>query len=345
MSPALLSQQKPCRSISRKSRSFWDIEASLDPTAHSLLLDVETGKPVAHWTELDHSRCVEWPGTCVLCDTPLLWRSDGWEDGKPFDRTLLMMPAARLDDSKTYIVAYRNLTSVVTGATLPPSPAFGALRDGSPSSDPSVNARRAEYAALFKAVESVPGWQGSTHSLTLAWQFTVGSTQQWTGNFVSMRDDAFGRLPAGGPETKIWSVRDNPDDVTARHIEGAVRVPWYLNQDGPGMSVRLVLDGEGGTPAFQSFVWVNFTMIVPLGVVNGSTITPARVVQYGHGLFGSREEVEDHYLQVEGGVNNYVYIATDWIGLSGDDVVVRTPPLACSHSRAPPSTACRRMYR
>lgn len=317
--------------------------ASTAPDSPTLLLNKGTGEAVAHWLELDHSRCV-----CLLSkhahrpmrtvSTPPGPRSDGWENGHDYARTLIMTPAARLEDGATYIVAMRNLTTASSGAPVPPSAAFKALRDGSPSTDPAVTNRRAEYAALFKAVDAAPGWGGSQATMQLAWEFTVGSTQQWTGKFVSMRDDAFARLPAGGPAHKIYSIRENPDDVTFRHIEGAVQVPWYLNQKGPGMDVRLVLDPTTGMPQFTEMVWVNFTAIIPLGVVNSSTFEAARVVQYGHGLFGSREEVEDHYLQVEGGKNKYVYIATDWIGLSGDDVVVRCAapcPLPC-----PALTAC-----
>eukprot|EP00456_Euglypha_rotunda_P033856 TRINITY_DN2611_c0_g1_i3.p1 TRINITY_DN2611_c0_g1~~TRINITY_DN2611_c0_g1_i3.p1 ORF type:complete len:310 (-),score=28.65 TRINITY_DN2611_c0_g1_i3:19-948(-) len=44
------------------------------------------------------------------------------------------------------------------------------------------------------------------------------------------------------------------------------------------------------------------------------------IMQYGHGLFGKRTEVLDDYLQQQAFEHGYVMIASDWIGMTEDDL-------------------------
>lgn len=98
----------------------WNVSASVRADARSLLLAVDSGARVLHWTELDHS---DDRGSADYLRATLLW------------------PAGRLNDSTRYIVAYRNVVSD-SGAAVASPPGFAALRDGTPSSSPDVEASR-----------------------------------------------------------------------------------------------------------------------------------------------------------------------------------------------------------
>ena len=76
-----------------------------------------------------------------------------------------------------------------------PSPVFRAFRDDLPSDDPTVAPRRAIFEDIFAQLEAagVP-----RASLQLAWDYSTASITSISARMVSMRDDAFARLPAGG---------------------------------------------------------------------------------------------------------------------------------------------------
>ena len=51
---------------------------------------------------------------------------------------------------------------------------------------------------------------------------------------------------------------------------------------------------------------------------------PAHLVQYGHGLLGSNDEVDAGNIVAMSNEHNTVYCATKWAGFSEDDI--GTPP-------------------
>lgn len=97
-----------------------------------------------------------------------------------------------------------------------------------------------------------------------------------------------------GTADHITGIKDNFTDHIARRIEGMMYPPLYLNQAAPGKSARLVLDADGN-PVYQGTMRATFEILIPRSVV-GANAKPARVVQYGHGLFGDKSEVETGYL-------------------------------------------------
>jgi len=116
----------------------------------------------------------------------------------------------------------------------------------------------------------------------------------------------------------VYSKQDNYSSTIARKLQVTVQMPWYLNQVQPGSSVRLVLN-EQGLPVYQGLVPVNFTLLVPRSLVENRTT--GGVLQYGHGLFGSREEVDEGYLDAEANEHGWILVASDWLGLSEYDEV------------------------
>jgi len=284
---------------------LWNISASVNvgaSAANSAILAVDSttgaviGGPLMHWIELDHS-------------------GDDAGGGTPYERATIIWPASRLNDSTTYVVAFRNLVDD-EGVPLASSDGFAALRDKLPTNNPALEASRPRFEKIFSALSSA-GWTRS--SLTLAWDFTTNTQEDITGRFLSMRDDAFARIAAlpNGVEYNITKIEDNPASNTSRRIQGQFYVPCYLpDRAVPSLNSHLVLDANN-KPVFQEFVPFNFEVVIPTSVATNAQ--PAKVVQYGHGLFGDLGEVEGGYLADEGNEYGYVWAASDWIGLSEYD--------------------------
>lgn len=282
---------------------LWNISSSttvgVNTVANTVLLGVNyaTGAvtPYQHWIELDHSG-----------DSPT-----------PYERTLIMWPAARLNDSSTYIIAFRRIVDD-NAIPLQSSDGFAALRDNITTNNPALEASRARFSNIFTALESI-GWERNT--ITLAWDFTTNTQTDITGRFLHMRDDAFARIAAlpSGVEYNITKIEENPATNVTRRILGQFWVPCYLpDRAVPSLNSKLVLDPTTHLPVFQEFVPFDFEVVIPTSITLPNA-APAKVVQYGHGLFGDCGEVEEGYLADEGNAYGYIYGATDWIGLSEYD--------------------------
>ena len=68
----------------------------------------------------------------------------------------------------------------------------------------------------------------------------------------------------------------------------------------------------------QGIFEANFVVVIPYSVL-GPAGKEARVVQYGHGLFQDFEEATDDYLLDIANELGYIFVCTDWLGLSSSD--------------------------
>ena len=217
------------------------------------------------------------------------------------------------------------------GNPITPSVAFRSLRDNISSSDPAVNFRRAYFETNVFGVLRSAGFR--RESLQLAWDFTVSSTMTITERLRVMRDDALARTATNLP-FKITATKDNPQPNIARRIQGTMRVPWYLNQAGPGINVRLVTSpGDVNFPLYNGDADATFTVLVPNSLVQNRT--RGAVVQYGHGLFGDQGEVETAYLAAQADRYGYVLGASNWLGLSDADELFAADMLSTDVSDFP----------
>jgi hypothetical protein len=251
---------------------YYDMTQSVAGSSPTILLDTATGQVVPHFAEVDHSSDdVNGLGNAT----------------EAYPRLLMMWPSSALQYGRRYIVAFRNLLTE-DGSPVASSFAFACLRDGVPTNDPDIELRRPLFADLFARL-TVAGWpQGS---LTLAWDFTVGSRSSIVEQrMLYARDDSFTRMPPNGPDFSIRSIENNGSSSTARRIEATLMVPQYVNSPDPGAT--LVLDSNGH-PVFQGFGPVNVSIWVPMSLAypdpNQPPLSPS-IFQYGHGLFGSRDE-------------------------------------------------------
>lgn len=264
-----------------------DPASSLAADAPIVLLDATTGTRHPFWAEPD--------AIADAGETPLL----------------MLHPARNFADGHRLVVALRRLVDA-SGQALAPSPAFLAYRDGQRTSDARFEARRPTMERLFADLAAAGV---AREELQLAWEFTVASTESLSGRLLAMRDDAFAELGAAAPGFTVDTVTENPNSFVRRRVEGTFTLPLYLTLDGrPGG--RLVLD-DAGRPRRQPGV---FTARYTCNLPPAAASTPARMALYGHGLLGDRGEVNGSLTRRMSADYNIAYCATDWYGLSEEDL-------------------------
>jgi hypothetical protein len=264
------------------------IARSLEPGCPSILVDAETGERVPHFVELDMS---------------------GGDDAQ---RLLIMHPAIRLLDDHRYIVAYSGLTDASFSA-IPATAAFAALRDGTPSLEPSVEERRPLYADIFAHLADA-GMRRA--DVQLAWDFTTATRDNQTGWMLHMRDEALAAVGEDGPEYEIISVDAELDPENIAHrIYGEMTVPMYLDQPGPGAKLLFGTDGKPEPDPAHPTAKFSFELLIPLSALESR----AGVIQYGHGLLGEKEQIESDHFRTFMNQYNYVMLGVDFIGMAADD--------------------------
>src|SRR5262249_47992013 len=156
------------------------IETSTMTTSPTILMDAETGELVPHFAELDVSSDAK----------------------KPDDHAFMIRPVVRLKDATRYIVAIRHVVDA-SNKPIAASPVFQALRDGTPSSEPSVARRRGLYDDIFMRLEKVGI---KKDDLQIAWDYTTASRENNTAALVKMRDEALALVGDQGPDYVIDMV-------------------------------------------------------------------------------------------------------------------------------------------
>jgi hypothetical protein len=263
------------------------IEETILASSPTVLLDMATGELVPHWTEVDHS-------------TP---NAD--------QRAILIHPAVPLKDGARYAVAIRGIEDS-DGTVIAPSPAFAALRDGGTFDHTSIEARRGLYQEIFTALDAAGVAKAD---LQLAWDFTTASRENNTGWLLHMRDEAFELVGEDGPAYTISNVQTDFDPSIAFKIEGTMEVPLYLDQAGPGATLQFGADGMPEPNATMQTYEVEWELLIPQSALT----TPAKIVQYGHGLLGSRTQIESGHFRTFMNTYNYALFSVNLVGLAEDD--------------------------
>jgi hypothetical protein len=260
-----------------------------------VIVDAMTGERVAHLAEID-----------------------AWPDMSPARRPLYLRPAARLAEGRRYLVAVRDLRHP-DGRAIEPSPFFRALRDGTPL--PAAEPQRARFEDVFARLAAA-GIERAT--LLEAWDFETASGEALWGEAVLLRDAALRALAAdAGPRCAVLSVEESPAPELWRRVHGTVRTPLYLVSGDPAPAERARLHrGAGGRPLQNGWFDVPFVLDVPVrardAVAAGGP--PARLVDYGHGLFGTRFEANAGWMRTHLAATGMVAVAIDWWGMATDDV-------------------------
>jgi hypothetical protein len=264
----------------------------------------------------------------------LIWAEVDANPRARSDASLIIRPGRNLREGHRYIVAIRRLRDA-DGAPISPGDVFRAYRDDVRTRSSALEARRSHYEQLFRTLAQA----GIDRSdLYLAWDFTVASERSLSERMLAIRNDAFARLgdrnlanlkvEGAAPHFTVDKVTENPDGPAApvlRRVEGTVTVPCYLDLPGcpTGSRFSYPAGSSIGPPAWNpgNSTTARFTCQIPRVALGGRLLRPGI---YGHGLLGSRGEIEQGQLKALGQEHGFLFCATDWIGMACADVDI--PP-------------------
>lgn len=239
-------------------------------------------------------------------------------------QTLFVRPAVILEDDTRYVVAFRDLTDT-GGNDIEPSPTFEALVDGDTDDDPVLRHRQQRFDEVFSLLSDV-GVEAD--SLTLAWDFVTASSEALHGPMLQIRDDAFAWADTHGIEWTVGDVReftDDPEDESdlsydehiGLELNATIEVPHYL-EPYEEMSGGWQLHRNGdGVIARNDTRQADIMVRIPHRALDGDDIG---VVQYGHGLLGTREGIVAGHLGELAEEFGYAVMAVDLVGMSTDDI-------------------------
>ena len=257
------------------------------------LLNVETGERVPLLVEMDqNNRTIS-----------------GYEGRNP----LIIRPLAPMDFGARYLVVLTGELTDIDGAALPQPDAFVALRDDIVTDDSQVEALRPRYEELFAAADAA-GWPRD--SLHLAWELQVASEDWVLGAIRSMRDQTLADIEANGVPYTIDSVVLDQNENVGWMVKGTFQPTTFLTDD-----YTLVRNADGTVVEQEERASYPFTMVIPPVAATRGNLP---LVLFGHGLFGTGDSMLDsstaeELVQPLAAQLGAVLIATDWIGLSGND--------------------------
>jgi hypothetical protein len=263
-----------------------------------VVIDEQTGKRQLIWSELDANAT------------------------STQNTNLLIHPGKDFTDGHTYIVALRNLRTS-SGHVIAAPTWFKRLRDNGklPSNESS---QRGRYNTIFKTLKRAGI---SRSNLYEAWDFTIASRQSLTSRLLAIRNNAFAQLgdrnladvkvQGQAPKFSVSKVDALSPDIT--RVVGTYNVPCYLNVCGATANTGFHY-GSNKPNALPTQIPGNvataqFECIIP----HSADSQPARISLYGHGLFGSFDEVEAGNVQAMATEHNIVFCATAWWGMAQAD--------------------------
>ena len=274
-----------------------DIGRSLRADAPIVLLDAQTGDRWPYWAELD-------------------------AQADPTEGALLVIrPARNLTEGHRYVVALRNLRTA-GGAAIGAQRGFAIYRDRIPTGNSTLEARRAHLDSVMNQAGAAGVARDS--SLFLAWDFTVASETNIAGRMLHIRDDAFASIGAGSPAFTVTNVTDAVDSHIFRRVEGTYEVPSYLTDGGaPGARFAYAPgSGPDAVPVRTGTFTASFICNIPRSAMTDATTlrTQVKGMVYGHGLLGSRSEVNAGNVRTMADEQGFTACATDWSGFAQGDI-------------------------
>lgn len=266
------------------------IAGSLEDDSPTVLMNAETGERVPHFSEIDMSAA---------------------DPAAP--RAFIIRPVVPLDHATRYIVAIRGVVDE-SGAVIPPSAVFEALRDGDEHDLAYVRDRRDHFETLFATLAENGVARGE---LQLAWDFTTASLANDTGWMLAVRDAALAAVGEDGPDFRIETIEEfTPEEnaSVARRVHAMMTVPLFLTSPNPGSFLNF---GEDGMPAQNGTAEFPIVVNIPR---SASPTHKVRPLQYGHGLLGSRDQVNSGWRSEWANENGFVTFGVDTIGMAQEDV-------------------------
>ena len=266
------------------------IARSLEADSPTVLLDAESGERIPHWLELDHFS--------VKADDPVF----------------VMRPAVRLGFDRRYIVAIHGLVDEA-GKLLEPEVGFVPLRDQTQSVTKGVHARRSYFeASVFDPLTAAGVGR---ESLQLAWDFTTASQENTTLEMRTIRDRMLEAVGPDGPAYDIDEVVEQPDAEIRVLVRGTAHVPDFMLPATEKNSPQVFRRDDAGLPISEGTHPIAFELQIPNKAFDDA---PVAVLQYGHGLFGAKEEARNDWLRKMAQRKGFAILAVDMEGFSEEDI-------------------------
>lgn len=246
-----------------------EMARSLDDDAPTVLLDVDTGERVMHFSEIDVNSF------------------------HPDEQAIFVRPAQRLLGGHRYAVGFR------VGSR---PPAFQAIVDGTPTDHARLEAARTRLRDAYDRIGGDP---------VIAWDFTVATDEAIFAEPMALADAAHQAIGVDGADV-TWTVdADDPapeDPRQARTLELTFTVP------------HVAWPGIDGTETVAAHAFVP-----PCATAK----TPAGILLYGHGFFGSLSEVrKSSWLRELAADACLVVVGLPWVGMTQDDISTAALALA-----------------
>jgi hypothetical protein len=273
-------------------QSYQHPELSLEEDAVVSLMDMEDGKRILSFVEMDANKKSDFEGRYAF----------------------IVRPIEPMEMGHRHAVLIRKGLKDVDGNELEPTPAFAALRDDVPTDNDDVEAIRERTDAVLAFAES-HGFQKS--ELLLAFDFQVASKDWLLGPVLSMREEALAASASDELAYDIEDVQTDPNPDIAKIVLGSFEVPTYVNSD-----EEMIFEGDHVPVRLPENRSYPFTMLVPK---RAETDGPLPLVVLGHGIFGNGRDFltsggDGAAIQVLSNQLGAIVIATDWVGLSSNDL-------------------------
>ncbi|MEA2429464.1 MAG: hypothetical protein QOF37_3092 [Thermoleophilaceae bacterium] len=265
----------------------------------------------------------------------LVWAELDANPKDPANVNLIVRPGRNFQEGTRYVVALRNLVDA-SGKPIPATRAFRIYRDGILTTNSTVEARRGRFESMFDTLAQAGI---DRDSLYLAWDFTTASERNLSERMLAIRNAAYRQLgdtnladlnPQGSsPQFTVTEVDPTPTNPYLDHIvRGKITVPCYLDLPKcPSGSRFLYPPGStNGPPIIQPIPGNTYDASFRCNIPRAAANAPARPSLYGHGLFGSRDELNQDQIQMMGQEHNFVFCATEWIGMACADLPDPTNP-------------------
>ena len=226
---------------------------------------------------------------------------------------LILRPLTPMRMGARHVAVLTSALRTPAGEAIEAPPGCRALRDGIPTERAELEAARADYDGIFEFLGDA-GY--AREELLLAWDFTVASEESVLGPILSMRETTLALCEGSGLGYEIDSVSRDVNDNVSLLVQGRFEVPSFLDE-----SEHLVRTSVGEVQLQEETRWYPFTMLVPPKALEGE---PLPLVLFGHGIFGTGSGylaggIGRQLIQPLSQQFGAVVIATDWIGLSGND--------------------------
>ncbi len=262
---------------------------SVDATANIVLLEVVGGKVTRHipyFVEVD------------------LTEKDAAK------QMFILRPLVILNEATRYVVGVRGLKDT-TGKAFTAAPAFALLQSGA-TAGTTIADRQAKFDDIFAILA---GEGVKKDELILAWDFVTASTESEHTRLLHMRDEGQKTVGDKGPVLTVKQViKFTPDQDAdiAMEVTGTFHVPSYVRSDDAAGLHYLNL-GPDGLPLQNGWRDPEFFVRIPRAALNGPAFG---LMEYGHGLNGSAQEVESGYLGVLGTKSQVIPYACHMYGMS-----------------------------